>query len=50
MPKRTRAAPLLAVAVTGLAAAHAGLARAAPKRPGFLTALAADMPPHCTSS
>ncbi|MFB7312151.1 hypothetical protein [Streptomyces sp. NPDC056192] len=48
MPKRTRAGALLAVAVTGLAVALAGLATAAPKAPGFLAA--ADLPPHRTSS
>ncbi|WP_329158018.1 hypothetical protein OHB49_04255 [Streptomyces sp. NBC_01717] len=48
MPKRTRAGALLAIAVTGLAVALAGLATAAPKAPSFLAA--ADLPPPRTSS
>lgn len=48
MPKRTRAGALLAIAVTGLTAALAGSAAAAPKAPGFLAA--ADLPAHPSSS
>ncbi|MGV9888075.1 hypothetical protein [Streptomyces sp. NPDC003395] len=48
MPERTRAAMLLALAVTGLAVALAAPATAAAKAPGFLAAT--DLPPHPSSS